>query len=390
MHAASPWSGHYDVDQVIWATAHTTHHVDIGWHYLAHGSGVGELSGGGTYVALSDGNGALTLVVEAITHEQSVCINDGYAPGTAVEQNVTFTLAGSFSALPSLHVFYSSFDPSNAILMYEYQGIVKPSNGSITFTLLPDTLYTFSTRNSTKGSHPLPPPPAPFPTHYNDSFTTPTLYGQPHYWTDQSGVFEWYQSANSSHGGVVRQSVPVMPVGWCGDAAVAYSSLGDHSWRYVNLSVDVFIESAGTAVIAAAVSTGGCTGAGGSPAIALSITATGSWTLSNTTSLAYTFASGGKFKSGVWYHVQLSVGRDSIRAVIDGRVVHVMKVADWEDGLTGWVGIGSSFDYVQFDNLVVDAAVADGDGHHVAEPEASRSGALLKVAGSSEHRHDRP
>ena len=364
MHSASPWSGHYDVDQVIWATAHTTHHVDIGWQYLANGSGVGELSGGGTYIALTDGT-QLTIVVEAITHEQSVCINDGYAPGgTAVEQNVTFTLAGQFAALPYLHVFYSSFDPKQPIVMYEYRGIVKPdSSGSFTFDLQPDTLYTFSTRNSTKQSHPAPPPAAPFPAHYHDSFDVRTLYGQPHYWTDQSGVFEQYASDNTSHGGVVRQVVPTMPVGWCGDAVVAYSVLGDNSWRYVNVSAEVFIEQQGTAVIAAAVATGGCTGPAGSPAIAFAITAGGQWTLSNTTSLGYTVASGGKYAAGVWYSVRLSVGVDGIEVAVDGTVVCAVKSSDWVGSTLGWVGIGSSFDYVQFDHFVVDGAVAEPVDH---------------------------
>ena len=371
MHAAQPWSGHYEVDQAIWATAHTTHHTSVGWHYLAHGSGVGELSGGGTYVALTDGQGALTIVVEAITHEQSLCINDGYAPGTAVEQNVTFTLAGSFASLSQLHVFYSSFDPSYPIVMYEYRGVVQPINGSFTFTLLPNTLYTFSTLNSTKHSHPPPPPSAAFPDRYDDSFDDRTLYGQPRYWTDQSGVFEWYESTNASHGGVVRQSVPVMPVPWCGDATVAYSLLGNHSWRLVHVSTDVLIESTGTAVLAAAVSTGGCTGATGSPAIAFGLSTNGQWVLSNTTSLSYAVSTGkGQYVAGVWYSVEMRVGRASVVVVVDGRVVCTVGLEGWVGSVEGWVAMGSSFDHVQFDNFAV---VGHVDGNEV----------------SGEHRHHR-
>ena len=383
MHAAQPWSGHYDVDQAIWATAHTTHHTTIGWHYLAHGNGVGELSGGGTYVALTDGQGALTIVVEAITHEQSKCINDGYAPGTAVKQEVTFALQSKFkSTISQLYVFYSSFDPINPIIMYQYQGTIQLSNATFTFTLLPDTIYTFSTLNSTKGTHPLPPVEQLFPSHYNDSFNTATLYGQPHYFTDQSGVFELYDSTNHSHGGTLRQSIPQLPVAWCGDAAVAYTLIGNHSWRYVRVSVDVMIEKGGMAVVSSAISTGGCTGIGGSAAISFSISSSGDWILSNSTSLLYAVASGsGQYTSGVWYWVVLSVSSVSITAVVDGSVVCEIGIEEWEYGLTGWVGLGSSFDYVQFDDFEVHGEVAVKDVQRDAVISASEHDSDV------EHRH---
>ena len=362
MHAAEPWSGHYDVDQALWATAHTTHHVALGWRYLAHGAGVGVLSGGGTYVSLTDGRGGLTIVVEAVTHERSKCINDGYAPdGTAVAQNVTFALGGSFRKLARLHVFRSSLDPALPVVMYEYRGVVTPdADGSFNFTLAPDTLYTFSTVNSTKGAHAPPPASAAFPARYADSFDRPTLYRQPRYLTDQSGVLEWHRSRNASHGGVVRQSVPIMPIGWCGDASLAYSVVGDHAWRAVNVSVDALVESTGAiALVTAAVASGGCTGADGAPAISFGVTAGGGWTLSNSTSQRYVVASGGSgYEAGAWYRLRLSVGQDSIEASIDGRVVHTESLAGWVGSGSGWAGVGSSFDYVQFDNFEVEGAVA--------------------------------
>ena len=390
MHAANPWSGHYDVDQVIWATAHTTHHTSIGWHYLAHGSGVGELTGGGTYVALTDGQGGLTIVVEAITHEQSKCINDGYAPGTAVKQDITFLLAGSFQSLPQLHVFYSSFDPSQPIIMYQYQGAIKPMNGSFTFTLQPDTIYTFSTSNSTKGTHQPPPPPAPFPTHYNDTFDTRTLYNQPRYLTDQSGTFEYYQPPSpTNHTAVIRQSAPSQPVTWCANAAMAYSLVGDHGWRYVAVGVDVLVEASGMAVVVGGVSTGGCTGVGGSAGVGFGVSSDGRWVLSNSTSLVHTVASGsGAYEAGVWYRLGLNVSRDGISVGVDGRVLAVVQTSDWVGSLTGWVGIGSSFDYVQFDNFEVIGSTAEQrvSGDQSAVQQVAED-VVWKDVDSSEHRH---
>jgi galactosylceramidase len=50
MDASEPWSGHYEVKSPIWASAHHTQFAQPGWHYLARGSGVGVLVGGGTVV----------------------------------------------------------------------------------------------------------------------------------------------------------------------------------------------------------------------------------------------------------------------------------------------------------------------------------------------------
>jgi len=77
-----PWSGHYDVSPVLWATAHVTQHTPIGWQpgrpletnqvvpeipsvplesvcrrYLPVGSGSGELPRGGYYTTLVEPDG---------------------------------------------------------------------------------------------------------------------------------------------------------------------------------------------------------------------------------------------------------------------------------------------------------------------------------------------
>ncbi|HEY1753957.1 MAG TPA: hypothetical protein VGG72_01080, partial [Bryobacteraceae bacterium] len=39
MYANTPWSGHYDVQGAIWATAHTTQFAEPGWRYLDNASG---------------------------------------------------------------------------------------------------------------------------------------------------------------------------------------------------------------------------------------------------------------------------------------------------------------------------------------------------------------
>lgn len=54
MTAVEPWSGHYEVNPVIWATAHVTQFTAIGWRYLLNGTGSGELPRGGYFATFVD------------------------------------------------------------------------------------------------------------------------------------------------------------------------------------------------------------------------------------------------------------------------------------------------------------------------------------------------
>ena len=51
MRANEPWSGFYEVQPALWATAHTTQFTRPGWVYL-DGSACSQLPGGGSCVTL--------------------------------------------------------------------------------------------------------------------------------------------------------------------------------------------------------------------------------------------------------------------------------------------------------------------------------------------------
>ncbi|CAB1335486.1 unnamed protein product [Coregonus sp. 'balchen'] len=93
MTAEEPWTGNYVVESPIWITAHTTQFSQPGWTYLQT---VGHLAHGGSYVALTDSKGNLTVVIETMTHDHSVCIRPPLLPFNVTPQNVTFQLKGSF------------------------------------------------------------------------------------------------------------------------------------------------------------------------------------------------------------------------------------------------------------------------------------------------------
>ena len=57
MRASTPWSGHYEVQPAVWATAHTTQFAQPGWKYL---DGACGMIGRGSYVALKCPTAAIT------------------------------------------------------------------------------------------------------------------------------------------------------------------------------------------------------------------------------------------------------------------------------------------------------------------------------------------
>uniref|UniRef100_A0A4W5RG63 Galactocerebrosidase n=1 Tax=Hucho hucho TaxID=62062 RepID=A0A4W5RG63_9TELE len=106
MTAEEPWTGNYVVESPIWSTAHTTQFSQSGWTYLQT---VGHLAHGGSYVALTDSKGNLTVVIETM-NDHSVCIRPPLLPFNVTPQNVTFQLKGSIASIRELQVWQSRFD----------------------------------------------------------------------------------------------------------------------------------------------------------------------------------------------------------------------------------------------------------------------------------------
>ena len=59
--ANKPWCGSFEPYSAVWASAHTTWFTKPNlWRYV----GGGHLARGGSWVALTDGKGGLTIVIE--------------------------------------------------------------------------------------------------------------------------------------------------------------------------------------------------------------------------------------------------------------------------------------------------------------------------------------
>lgn len=113
INAPQPWSGYYEVTTTLWAFAHTTQFTQPGWLYLALGAGSGNLTGGGTYVSLTDpSHSHLTIVIEKLDYAASTCEHNGLPYDTADELAV-FSLGGSFAKLERLEAWFTHYSDSS-------------------------------------------------------------------------------------------------------------------------------------------------------------------------------------------------------------------------------------------------------------------------------------
>uniref|UniRef100_A0A8C5R9Z1 Galactocerebrosidase n=1 Tax=Leptobrachium leishanense TaxID=445787 RepID=A0A8C5R9Z1_9ANUR len=261
MTAKEPWSGNYVVSPPIWITAHTTQFTQPGWYYLKT---VGHLEKGGSYVSLTDRQGNLTIIIETMTHNNSICIRPPLPKFNVSAQNLTFNLEGSFRNLKTLQVWYSRLEVNDSKpALFNRLSPLKIENGTFTLQLGLNEVYTLTTLpTGQKGSFPQSPKSQPFPLKYKDDFNVrnPTFSEAP-YFADQSGVFEYFTNTSDpgDHVFTFRQVLTQRPVTWASDAIQSISVIGDYMWSNVNITCDVFIEDphTGGVYIAARVNQGG-------------------------------------------------------------------------------------------------------------------------------------
>ncbi|CAG5119299.1 unnamed protein product [Candidula unifasciata] len=266
MTAREPWSGNYIVESPVWMSAHTTQFTEPGWKYLSHGHGVGMLNSGGSYVTIvSPDLQNLTIVLEAMSHDHSVCIRPNLPPYTVKEQNVTFVFTGSFANITKLYVWQSilRFDktPSSH---FKSLGSVQVINGQVTITVGVDTVHTLTTvSDGQHGEHPTPPPSAPFPLPFVETFEEYPLSAEPYLFAPQQGSYD-VVDVGGQHGKVMRQMVLQPPIVWCEQTLHLNASLnvfGWYQWTDVEIAADVRIgavNGSGGVFIAVRIDKAGC------------------------------------------------------------------------------------------------------------------------------------
>jgi len=229
MYAFEPWSGHYEVNDAIWTSAHHTQFMSVGWLLLSGGSR-GTLPGGGSYItAVSPDKTGFTLVLETL---QGNCLR--CSGGATTAQTLTFALT---NGLPGPGSVLKAWSTQQGASFVQEPDVTVAADGTITVSVAADGMLTVSTvATASHGAFPSVPIPAsaPFPLPYADSFDeSANLYDAlPRYFADQGGSF-------AVRGGVVQQVVGADPGpnGWGGNRD-PYTLIGDKV-ADIEVSIDV-------------------------------------------------------------------------------------------------------------------------------------------------------
>ncbi|TNM95964.1 galactocerebrosidase [Takifugu flavidus] len=356
MTAEEPWSGNYVVESPIWITAHHTQFTQPGWTYLQT---VGHLAQGGSYVALTDGKGNLTIVIETMTHDHSVCIRPPLPAFNVTSQTAMFQLEGSFASISEVQVWRSHFGfKSKKPSFFERLTPLKLVDGFFSLHLMEDEVYTLTTlKVGQKGSYPSPPASSPFPKVYKDDFNVrhPSFSEAP-YFADQTGVFEYFMNLSDPgpHLYTLRQVITERPVTWVADADQTISVIGDYQWQNLTVTCDVFMETAttGGVFLAARVDRGGLA-VRSTRGVFFWLFADGTYRVTNDLAGQTVLAEG---ESGTrayrWYTLTLTVQGQYASGQLNGYQL-------WSNAVVltpknGWVAIGTrSFESNQFDNIAI-------------------------------------
>jgi Glycosyl hydrolase family 59/Domain of Unknown Function (DUF1080) len=333
MYANTPWSGHYDVQGAIWATAHTTQFAEPGWRYLRNASG--QLTHG-SYVTFAAPNGRdWSMVVETINSKQPL--------------KMTIDINGALGH-GAVHVW-----ETNRTRTFEHVGDITPHEGSFTYSFDPDSLYTITTTVGQKKGTAEPPPAKPFPFPYQDSFEKTPLLRAAAYLSDQDGAYEVHRCVGRP-GRCLEQVITEKPIPW-GPIPDPWTLAGDIHWTDYTESADFRVPANGSATLLGRIDSADVFAdqkARYPSGYVLRVQADGHWTLLAT---AYKkdekqLAAGETAMSASqWHRMELTFRDSTIQAAIDGKTV--AELQDKTHG-HGMIGIGSGWEHTAFDNLAIE------------------------------------
>uniref|UniRef100_A0A0B7AM96 galactosylceramidase n=1 Tax=Arion vulgaris TaxID=1028688 RepID=A0A0B7AM96_9EUPU len=358
MTALQPWSGNYVVQSTIWVSAHTTQFTSIGWKYLNHTSGVGKLPSGGSYVGLvSPDNSDLTIIIETLTHDHSICIRPPLPAYSVTPQNVTITLNGHLAGISQLYVWYSKLNYNgDASSMFNSLSPLKVVNNSVQLSLGLDEVYTLTTLpGGLKGSYPAPPPAGQFPLPYSENFEGYQLHEEPYNLAQQTGSFEVHKSGSNKF---LRQMVLNAPLAWCEAEKLkkAVNVIGNITWTDLFVEVDFELPSvnASTGVfVAVRINQGGCE-LMNTWGIYLFATSDYKYILANDPFQNTVLTSGNLPAGGGWHKLSLFVQGQKAYGAYDGTGIFSVNIPSTPPA--GFAGIGTqSFGLADFDNLYLAA-----------------------------------
>ncbi|KJL40584.1 fibronectin type III domain-containing protein [Microbacterium trichothecenolyticum] len=181
----------------------------------------------------------------------------------------------------------------------------------------------------------------------------------PRYTNDTNGAFESVATPDTAHHRVLRQQVGPGMAGGAWNGGDPKTTIGDARWANYTVSSDVLFEASGSQYATIGAREQGGTANGQSVSAAeLKIDPTGAWTFMrfgatlSTGTVAGNAAAAFKTGAGVWNNIAVKVAGSVYTAYVNG-----MEVAAYTDAApqaTGRIQLGSSFNFVQFDNLKIE------------------------------------
>ncbi|KAK3095500.1 hypothetical protein FSP39_015418 [Pinctada imbricata] len=360
MTADTPWSGFYRVESPIWMTAHTTQFVWPGWTYFAHDKGVYKLKKGGSMVSfLCPMKKDLTIIIETLSHDHSVCIRPPLPPYTVEKQDITIQLKGYFANLTSINVWYSKLGFGNdSSTLFKKMTPLKVTDGKVSLSVGVDEVYTLTTQDGgNKGVYPEPPADKAFPLPYKDNFEDYAEHAEPNNFAQQIGAFEVVQT-NDVRKKVLLQKVLEYPCSWCEaeKAEKALNIIGNYQWREVHITVDFMIPpiNGTTGVfVAGRIDKGGCVSWEAKGIFLYIFPKTKSCILANDLARTQVIYQGQVSNVTMgWNTVDLLLKKDYAVGVVNGEFLFNVSVPS--QPANGFVGLGTdSFGLANFDNFAI-------------------------------------
>jgi len=310
----------------VWGYAHVNQFVRPGWRFL-DGGGNGMLPAGGTFTAL----------VSPTRADYSVIIETNGASGT---QTIRVSAVGGLPG-KELHVWMS-----DSAVQFVHIVDIKPTDGTFTLTLAPNTIYSVSTTTGQhKGNYPAPPKDKAFPMPYSDSFAEYRPASQARYLYDYEGAFE-IAKKTTGEGMCLRQDATKSASGW-GGAYLPLTFLGSSDWKDYSVSVNAYIENFGSVALHGRIQ--GLASDGEPYGYAFRVGDNGSWQLINYKSV---IASGQtQFGANAWHRLRLSFRGTTVSGFIDGHAVFTVHDAS---ASAGYAGLGTGWNYAQFSDLTIE------------------------------------
>ena len=236
---------------------HWTRFVQPGWRALpctdaSVPTGRCALAGGGNYAAMaSPDSGDIAIIVHAFRHNTSKCIRCDPPDWTVADkQAVSFALGGL--SPKAVHVWRSCSGweyPSATDGWFEQQPDASVgAGGALDVEIEADCMYTFTTVGGvTKPPVPATTPhSAAFPLPYEEDFDGMLVGAEAPYFGDQMGKFETVAAGGGRAGNVSRQQLPLGTWPICNRGhSQPLSIIGDFFFADVEVSADIFIETAG-------------------------------------------------------------------------------------------------------------------------------------------------